>query len=153
MLLAEKEKLLLEINKVISSLKKIVRKSKKSADKFKDASPSQSGDRLFFENTFYLNQSILKNMETLKQEVINSDDFSPSSVKPPCIITISFGNKKEQEFLFTQSSVNISNLKTITTNSPVGIALINKRVGEEFTYKIKQESNTQIIRGKILKIK
>ncbi len=115
------------------------------------ASPSMSGDREFAANQASLNQENLINLKTLKEQVeFFQQQPVPQKAQPICSLSLFYikGSGPEQ-FYLVLNSIYLEGFLFISPHSPLGKAIIDKRVDENFKY-ITQTGN--LTKGRILKI-
>ncbi len=104
-----------------------------SLNKATQASPSASGDRYHAENQAELNQILLQSLVTFKQE-LDEEILSntPMFVRPITFIKAVI-NGQEKEFYLVNNPVKVE-ANFVSINSPVGMALHGRKVGEEFEF-------------------
>jgi len=111
---------------------------------------SIAGERKHAETELKLTQGLLEKAQMIRREVTASSEASLVRVFPPCFVVIELeGNKKkENRFYFLEVGSQIPGLKMISPSSPLGQAILNKRVGEHFSCEVE----TATISGTIKKI-
>ena len=106
------------------------------------ASPSMSGDREHSENQAIINKERLHRLYLLRDEISQGLSLKvPTAIEAPCFVN--------GEFYFVKNISHIKGVKIISENSPLGSAVLGKRVGETFSYELKGKTP---VKGKIVKI-
>ena len=106
------------------------------------ASPSMSGDREHSENQAIINKERLHRLYLLRDEINSALTVpTPISIDTPCFVN--------DEFYFVKNISHVEGVKIISENSPLGAAILGKKVGETFSYELKDKTP---VKGKIVKI-
>lgn len=101
------------------------------------ASWSAAGDRAHAENALELSKSALAEVEALLTEVTNTHDAPPEKVEPVSFVSIrddATGTTKE--FYLAPESVKLPGITVLGTKSPLGQAILGKKAGDNYSYKI-----------------
>lgn len=141
-------------DRVIRELEKAERQAnltKQSADEISRVSansPSQSGDREHSRNQAYVTADRLKILQNILAELQNAErDNQPTQAIPPVYITAEIGDA-EQKFYILSNPLNLSGFRLVSANSPLGQAVLERSVGEDFEYEIAGN----IIEGRVIKL-
>lgn len=106
------------------------------------ASPSMSGDREHSENQAIINRERLHRLYLLRDEISSALSLeTPVSIQAPCFVN--------DKFYFVKNISHVKGVKIISENSHLGSAVLGKRVGETFSYELKDKTP---VKGKIVKI-
>lgn len=148
-----------KIKELLDAVKKLEAESARSARESKFAadeasgglvaSYSAAGDAEHARNTANLSIQKYESIKKLARELESAVALNaPSCVQSVCFVKIEMlGDIKE--FYLVDNPVFISGLNIISPISPIGKALLNKKAGDLFLYKIRDQNLT----GKILEIK
>jgi transcription elongation GreA/GreB family factor len=151
--MARQKMLLLKriLDKKIADFEKKVKISQQSAlDVAKSASlsPSMSGDREHAEGQAVINKKLLEKIIKIRDEVDNSLDLqTPDKIKPTCFVLVNLGDDKKEFFLAT-NVVSIRKVNLLSADSPLGRAIVGKKVGDNFTLILGKNT----VKGKIVEI-
>ncbi|OGM37924.1 hypothetical protein A3F01_02875 [Candidatus Woesebacteria bacterium RIFCSPHIGHO2_12_FULL_38_11] len=135
-----------------------IQKAKENAKKTDEASkfivtgPSQSGDKYHAQNAASLAQSYVNRLEELKLEISSAKDGVSQVAEPESFIEIEYEDKSTLEFYLVDNAVSLTRFLFISKDSPLGLALIGKKVGDSFSYELEENSSKRKFSGKILLI-
>ena len=106
------------------------------------ASPSMSGDREHSENQAIINKERLHRLYLLRDEISQALSLkTPTATQAPCFIN--------DEFYLVKNISHVKGVKIISENSPLGSAVLGKRVGEIFSY---EREDKTLVKGRVVKI-
>ena len=138
--------------KELEKAKERERKVKEAADEIARASynsPSQSGDRFHSQSQADIAKENVERLESILKKVEEElQNPVPESIAPICWINLEYEDGGKDEFFLLDEPLSIPGYKFVSSNSPFGLVLAGKRVGDNFKYKI--PGFTKI--GKILQI-
>jgi transcription elongation GreA/GreB family factor len=135
-----KQALLKAIESQMESMRKAVQDARKLAASFSDATWSQSGERENYEIAAQLAEESLVKLQALRDEVKSTPNKKAMIAKPICFVELDYGDGENEEFYFVHSTVTLPTVSLITPDSPVGRAIIGKKVGDTVVYKVQQRS-------------
>lgn len=132
-----KRKRLLALLKILDKEVEISRKrfedNKKSANetsKTAAGSWSAGGDREYTANQAMISEKALEQIEKLYDETSKATKLSlPEVVKSPCYIEAEIEDKNIK-FYLVENVVNLSGVRLVSSNSPLGKQLKGRKVGE-----------------------
>lgn len=117
------------------------------------ASYSAAGDAEHSRNS--ANLSIQK-AETIKKLLVelekSLDSDIPKFVQSVCFVSVKFEDGNQKDLYLVENPVFISEFNLISSKSPLGEALVNKKVGSSFSYLSGTKSNVHAFRGSIISI-
>lgn len=126
------------INTELAKTKEFAEKTKVAAQevaKSAAASPSQSGDRAHSQGTADIVEEKLGRIVLLKTEIEEClEKAIPETVSSPCYIKLESASLGTLEYYLVQNPVLIDKVKLISTQSPLALELLGKRVGESTTF-------------------
>ena len=99
---------------------------------------SANGDRANAEAVARMIKESLHTAIGLKEEILKSETSRPQAVLPPCFVRLAYvqPEKKELEFYLVNTNIELPGVKTLTAGSPLGKSILNKNIGENFSYQI-----------------
>lgn len=110
---------------------------------------SIAGDLEHARNTAILSENRIGELRKLKKEIVLIANRLVNTINPPCFVVVKFKSGVTKEFYFVDNPVYISGLNLISPDSPIGRALVNKRVADSFNYSL---PDGQVLSGKIILI-
>ncbi len=134
-----KNQLLEKINSELVRLEEIAKKTREDANFIAQgalASPSASGDREHAQNQAMINLHRLGILKALKEEV----------EKGVGRYEVEYNDGRQESFYLVKHPVILAGFKLISSQSPLGKAIVNKKKGQTFRYKVEKAT----IRGKIV---
>jgi transcription elongation GreA/GreB family factor len=138
-----------EMNEVVG---KAARQSKMAADEASGAlatSYSAAGDVEHARNSASLSMQKALAVRKLFEEIeADLSGGAKNVIEPACFVVAEFEDGTQKEFYLVRNPVFIAGFNLISSESPLGLALTGKRVGETFFY----ESGPQNFNGKVLEI-
>lgn len=148
----QKIKVLLDaVEKLEKESARIAKESKSAADEASGglvASYSAAGDVEHARNSANLSIQKYESIRKLAREIKSSVAMdAPPKVQSVCFVRIETG-ESEKEFYLVDNPVFISGFNIISSVSPIGKGLLDKKAGDLFLYKIEDKNFT----GKILEI-
>lgn len=129
MMTNRKQFLLEKIEEAMKESKAHVERAEGLFRAYQNASRSEEGDRAHAESSYELAKSLHKKLEDFKQAVLALDDLAPEKVAPICYVISS-----DKEFYFAKESLRLPQTTVIGVNSPLGQAILNKKVGDTYSY-------------------
>ncbi len=139
------QKLEIEISKA-SAISNATKIEADSLSRATPASPSASGDRYHAENQAELNRILLQSLITFKQELDEELETNIPMFARPVTFVKAIVNNQEREFYLVNNPVKVD-ANFVSINSPVGMALHGRKIGEEFDF-----GDDPKISGKIIDI-
>lgn len=149
---AKKKELLTKLRVEIKKAKEMAAKKKKAARVFKVASRSQQGDKLYYENAFYMAQDHLLRLLEFEKEVTSTEEKTPDRVEPISFVTVEYMEGGAASFYFVKTGLRLAETILISPGSPLGQAIEEKKEGESFSYQVETDDRTISRAGKIRKI-
>jgi len=150
----KKSKILALLENWLEKLEARAERTAEFARAFKDASPSQSGDRYIYEREAEQAQESLQQLRALIEEILSASNESLSSAEPVSYVTITYDNGESMELLFVENSVGLvfDELLMLTPHSPLGQSILGKQIGDRFSYQINHINEATTMAGKITDI-
>ncbi|OGM14889.1 hypothetical protein A3A76_02055 [Candidatus Woesebacteria bacterium RIFCSPLOWO2_01_FULL_39_23] len=134
----EVEEIKVRTEKVVGAANEIARSSYNS--------PSQSGDRYHSQSQADLAKSSLINMQDFQQMLKQSLERDlPESIAPICYVELIFNDGETSSFFYVEESPSVISFKFVSSSSPLGLAIIGKRISEEFELMLENKSRKGII--------
>lgn len=162
------------IKEILEKLQSAIEKARRAAEAAKEAenemsksaatSWSAAGEREYTRQQAKIASENFEKLESLGREVSEAvTEPVPETIRPVCLVTVEYlapegqrigesdlprrqaGNRKEETFYFVSKSVYLNGVKLISPESPIGMAVAEKSVGEGFEYEV----GTERVRGKI----
>ncbi|MBI4359235.1 MAG: GreA/GreB family elongation factor [Candidatus Nealsonbacteria bacterium] len=160
-----KKILLNRLEKYLVQLQENTDRSQKTLQYYAEqalSSWSIAGERKHAETELKLTQDLLEKAQLIRREVASSSEASLVRAFPPCFVVITStiyrtsppaieledSKKKDDRFYFLEAGSQIPGLKMISLSSPLGQAILNKRMGERFSCEV----GTATISGTIKRI-
>jgi hypothetical protein len=141
-----------EVNKLEKISAEAARKSYSSANEASGglvASYSAAGDVEHARNSANLSVQKVKQIKKLMNEIVPSlDNESPLSIEPVCYVSVKFDDGRMSEFYFVKNSIYLPGFSLISPDSLLGKSILDKNVGDKFTYSAGDIKYT----GEIIKI-
>ncbi len=146
-----------KIKKLSLLLEKEFEKSKDSFEKMQLSaieiakssynSPSQSGDRFHSQGQADIAKENLKNLEGVLKELNNELLLSeiPQAIRPSCWIELEFDGGKKESYFYLKNPLVVKGYSIISSKSPFGSILLDKKVGDRFEYNSSQKLSGKII--------
>lgn len=130
------------------------------ASKFIMTGPSQSGDKqslplrdkYHVEKAADLTHEYLQRLELLKKEIKAADETPKDTVEPVSLVEIEYDDKSRLQFILVKNAVSLAKHLFISTDSPLGRAILSKKVGDEFSYTLKQNDSQKRYSGRIVRV-
>ena len=136
----------------IKKARKTAEKSRATAKEFRRASRSQQGDRRLYETAADLAESKLEELIVFKKTLENIPIKKNQRVEPFSFVKVEYDNGTVSPFHFVPQRIHLQDKLLVTPESPLGQAVIGKKEGEKFTFKIKRDGRTATNSGKIVKV-
>lgn len=149
---SRKDELLRRINLELGKAEISTEKTSAGVKTFGKYSWSESGDKYHSESAAELAQEFWLNLKKLRDEVENANDEKSISATPVSYLEISYNSSETAKFYLVNKSALLPGILLITPNSPIGKAVIGKKVGDDFSYKIKLPEKSKLYKGKIERI-
>lgn len=131
--------LLTTVNQEIHKAQAIAQRSKEDANALSHgavASPSSSGDREHAQNQATINAANLQKLIDFKTQLEDHIHNQSHTAEAVSFIEIEFEDGSRNTFYLVESPIYLSTFKFISTNSPLGQAILGKTIGERFAYGI-----------------
>ena len=148
----KKKPFLEKLDREIKKARVLAGKTTAAAKRAKAFSRSQQGDRRYFEEAGRMGQESLTNLLALKEEVLASSNQPAKEASPVAFVTLEDEDGEINSFYFLNRSAGLSNLQLLTPASPLGKALLGKKEGDKFSYRIEKEGLITTYSGKIKKV-
>lgn len=101
------------------------------------ASPSASGDREHAKNAAILNEQKVNQMKLFLQELEEAVNHPiPDTIQPVCHFEVKFLDNSFRRFIIVNNPIYLEGVNIISPNSPIGHAVLNKKVGDTFSYQV-----------------
>jgi transcription elongation GreA/GreB family factor len=119
-----------------------IEKIRESANKTDEASKvrltgwSAAGDKYHAMAAADLIKNYLKRLELLKKELEKAQDETPTKVKPPCLLGVSYDDGSVAELFLVKNAVSLASTSFISVKSPLGKAVLGKSKDDTFSYKL-----------------
>ena len=145
-------------NETLVFLELEIQRAKENAEKTDEASkfimtgPSQSGDKYHAQNAAALAKSYVKRLEKLKKEIQEAKEEPETIVKPTCYIEVEYDDGSKLNFYLVENAVSLAGFLFISSLSPLGSSILEKKVGETFTYEFQKDGAKRKFSGKIVRI-
>ena len=123
-----------------------------AARRMRGASRSAQGDRKLFEGAADLAESNQAELEKLAEEINQEKTHIKNTVEPIATVELEFDQEKIQKFFFIPRRAGLTDANLLTPASPLGQAILGKRIGERFSYQITREGKKTFFSGLIKKI-
>lgn len=148
-----------KINNLYLLLKEEVARAQKVADEVRNAaneiarssynSLSQSGDRFHSQGQADIAMERVKRLTSVLEKVEKeSKNKAPESITPVCFVNLEYKDGAKDGFYFVDEPLSLADYKFVSVNSPFGIILKDKKVGDNFEYLISEAKRT----GRIISI-
>jgi transcription elongation GreA/GreB family factor len=148
-----------KISELLEEIKKLEKASSIAAGKSSGAatdvsggltaSYSAAGDAEHSRNSANLSIQKAKQNALLLEEVTIAESIeAPVTVKPVSFVKVDFGKAGKKDLYMVENPVFLSSFSLISPSSPIGEAILGKRVEDLFLYK----AGDQTVTGKILEI-
>jgi|SRR3989344_1282276 len=110
---------------------------------------SAAGDREYAQGQVEVIEAYFNRLQSLFGEIEKAlKRPPPDTVETPSLVEIDL-NGKTNEFYFVRESVNISGIKFLTPDSPLGKAILKMKAGDGFKFTLDKGN---IIKGEIVEI-
>lgn len=104
-------------------------------------SPSQSGDREHSRNQAIITKEKLEKLEKLKDEINEAlSKEIPIKVVGPCFVEVKYSSGVTDSFYLVKNPSFLTNVKVVSSESPLGKALIGKHANEAFVFKTNEKT-------------
>ena len=113
---------------------------------------SMAGDRTHAEGQAQIAEENLAKLKKLMEEIKLSMKKFPEKIELLSFIVATKNGEREEDFYLVQTPVFIKGFTLVSTESPFGQAILNKRVGDTFKYKVVVDGQKKAISGKIISI-
>jgi transcription elongation GreA/GreB family factor len=131
------------LGKEIKKAEVNAKESKKSANEISAGlvgSYSIAGDVEHARNSALLSLQKLDLLKALALEVsVSLREEIPSKIIPASFITLTFDDGRTSEFYFVKTPVNILGIRFISPNSIFGKSIVNKSIGDSFSYTVEDQ--------------
>ena len=113
-------------------------------------SPSSSGDREHAQNQAILNENKVAIFKTLERDLEGElKKELPFVIRPVCYFEVRYldmGKERRENYYVVNTHVNIGReLRLITPESPLGMEVVGKKVGEKFQYETDRKISGEIV--------
>ena len=95
---------------------------------------SASGDKYHAQAAADLTKGYLKRLELLKKELEEAPTEIPKTIKPPCMVKVEYSDGGVAELILVKNAVSFSGTSFISIDSPLGKAVLDKSLGDTFSY-------------------
>jgi hypothetical protein len=107
---------------------------------------SVAGDVEHAKNSALLSLQKLELLTKLKEEVDEAlEAEAPVTATPVCYVELGFDDGRNSAFYFVKNPVYISGLNLISPDSLLGAAIIGKKAGDKFSYKVEERNLSGIV--------
>ena len=104
-------------------------------------SPSQSGDREHSRNQAIITKEKFEKLEKLKNEVKEALSKEVSTkVVIPCFVEVKYSSGVTDSFYLVKNPTFLANAKIVSSESPLGKALLGKSANEPFAFKTNEKT-------------
>ncbi len=111
-----------------------------------------AGDKYHSESAAELAQEFLLNLKRLRDEVENANDEKSATAAPVSYLELSYETGERVKFYLVEKNALLPGILLITSNSPIGKAVKDKKEGDRFSYETEPHGQTKTFTGKIDKI-
>lgn len=143
----------LEIEKVKTSAAKTSDAAGFVMSGFSEAGDKQSltlRDKYHAEKTAELTKQYLERLKALRKEIENSSVGVVNKAAPISYIKIRYEDGSELEFFLVENAASVTRFVFISKDSPLGKAVLGKKTGESFSYKLEDGMGKRSFSGKIV---
>ena len=134
-----------KINKLYILLKEEAAKAQKAANEARAAaneiakssynSPSQSGDRFHSQGQADIAIEMAARLSgALKRVGEELTRKAPEEITPICFVNLEYDDGTKDGLYYLEEPLSIAGNKFVSSNSPFGVALAGKKVGESFIF-------------------
>jgi transcription elongation GreA/GreB family factor len=113
---------------------------------------TSAGDKYHSESAAELAQEFLLNLKKLRDEVENTNDEKSDIAASVSYLELSYETGERVKFYLVEKNALLPGILLITTSSPIGKEVRDKKEGDRFSYEIKSHGQTKTFAGKIDKI-
>jgi len=126
------------LNLLSSEIQKVSESAQKTDEASKDklSGFSAAGDKYHAKNASDLVKSYLQRLELLKKELTDAVSQISETAEPPCCLEMVYDDGQTARFYLVKNAVSLPNLSFISPDSPIGKAVLGKKAGETFSYKL-----------------
>ncbi|MFC1726975.1 GreA/GreB family elongation factor [Patescibacteria group bacterium] len=149
---SRKKILLKELSSEIKKSKITALSSRETAKDFRRASRSQQGDRRLYENAADLAESKHEELLEFQKELTQISETESKTVTPFSYVEIKYDDGQVGQLYFTPKRVQLQNLFLVSQESPLGKAIMNKKLKDKFSFEIPRGEQVTKVSGLILKI-
>lgn len=133
------EELLALLEGEVAKAKKAAENTRKSADEIAKSaahSPSQSGDRTHSQGQADITEAYFKRIIAFEKRIKIALAETPNTIQTPCFVGVKFTDGKESSFYLVEDPIVISGITLVSAVSPLGSALIGKKPGSKFAFRV-----------------
>ena len=113
---------------------------------------TSAGDKYHSESATELAQEFLLNLKKLRDEVENANEEKSDTAAPVSYLELSYETGERVKFYLVKKNALLPGILLITSSSPIGKEVRDKKEGDRFSYETKSHGQTKTFAGKIVKI-
>jgi transcription elongation GreA/GreB family factor len=139
------EEILGAVEKEVAKAERAAENTKQSADEIARTaahSPSQSGDSVHSSGQAHITQEYLARVVSFKHRLVGAQSETPGTIEAPCFVDLKFADGRETALYLVHDPVTITGFTLVSASSPLGLALIGKKVGSKFAYSVNGTKQT-----------
>ena len=111
------------------------RKSRNETTATARTSWSAAGEREYAEGQLQVVEEYYSKLKKLRQEIEKASKTKPEKIKTPSFVKVSI-NGKDDSFYLVKNLANLTSEKLVSSSSPLGSAIFDKKENEEFSFEV-----------------